>query len=149
MKRNSPEPKTMKTNLLCKVSSIVHAVTSRPVLSRLRLAAAGTLVLAGAALAATLMQPPKLPWAVPTVAISDNPYSAVTGVAVDPATNTIYVANLVAGDQIQDNTIAVIDGRRCSAMNASHCTRLAQMTNVGPGPVLAYFRSSNSNALCD
>ena len=59
--------------------------------------------------------------------------------AVDPATNTIYVANLVAGDQIQDSTIAVIDGRRCSAMNASHCTRLAQLTHVGPAPFWLTF----------
>ena len=69
----------------------------------------------------------------------DKPDNAVTGVAVDPATNTIYVASLVAGDQIHENTIAVIDGRRCSAMNASHCTRLAQMTNVGPAPFWLTF----------
>jgi YVTN family beta-propeller protein len=131
----------MKTNLLCKIFSIIHAVIfSRPSLSRLRLATAGTLFLAAAGLAATaVVHPPKLPWAVPTVAIADNPYNAVTGVAVDPATNTIYVASLVAGDQIQDNTIAVIDGRRCSAMNASHCTRLAQLTNVGPAPFWLTF----------
>ena len=107
--------------------------------SRLRLATAGILILGAAGLAATSMHPPKLPWAVPTVAIADNPYNAVTGVAVDPATNTIYVASLVAGDQIQDNTIAVIDGLRCSAMNASHCTRLAQLTHVGPAPFWLTF----------
>ena len=108
--------------------------------ARLRLATAGVLLLGAAGLAATCGDhPPRLPWAVPTVAIADNPYNAVTGVAVDPATNTIYVASLVAGDQIQDNTIAVIDGRRCSAMNASHCTRLAQLTHVGPAPFWLTF----------
>ena len=111
----------MKTNLLCKVSSIIHAVTSRPILSRLRLAAAGTLVLAGAALAATLMQPPKLPWAVPTATVGNAP----GGVAVDPVTDTIYVAN------VDDGTISVIDGRRCNARHASHCAPIATMTNAG------------------
>ena len=115
--------------------------TIKPAVSCLRISAAGVFLLGAAALAAVAVNPnpPKLPWAVPTVAIADNPYNAVTGVAVDPATNTIYVASLVAGDQIQDNTIAVIDGRRCSAMNASHCTRLAQMTNVGPAPFWLTF----------
>jgi DNA-binding beta-propeller fold protein YncE len=125
MKRNSPEPKTMKTNLLCKISSIIHAVIfSRPSSSRLRIAAAGTLVLAGAALAATLMQPPKLPWAVPTVTVGNAP----GGVAVDPVTDTIYVAN------VDDGTISVIDGRRCNARNASHCAPIATMTNAGLVP---------------
>ena len=96
-------------------------------------------------------KPPKLPWAVPTVTISevDAPGSAVTGVAVDAATNTIYVASLVAGDQITNNTIAVIDGSRCSAMNASHCNLAGATDQRRPCSVLAYFRSSNSNALCD
>ena len=91
MKRNSPEQKTMKTNLLCEISSIIHAVIfSRPRLSRLRLAAAGTLFLAAIGLAATAaMRPPKLPWAVPTVKVGNAP----GGVAVDRVTNTIYVAN--------------------------------------------------------
>jgi hypothetical protein len=140
-RRNSPEPKTMKTNLLCKIFSIIHAVIfSRPSLSRLRLATAGTLFLAAAGLAATAaMHPPKLPCAAPTVEISDQPYSVVQGVAVDQATNTIYVTSFVAGDQIEDSTIAVIDGRRCSATNASRCTALARMTHVGPAPIWLTF----------
>src|SRR6266550_1931027 len=74
-KRNSPEPKTMKTNLLRKIFSIIHAVIfSRPCPSRLRLAAAGTLFVAAAGLAATAaMHPPKLPWEVPTVTVGNNP----------------------------------------------------------------------------
>lgn len=107
--------------------------------SRLRLATTGLLFGGAAGLAAMCLQTPRLPWAVPTVAISDNPNSAVTGVAVDPATNTIYVASLVLGDQVSDNTIAVIDGSRCNAMHASHCSRLAQLTNVGPAPIWLTF----------
>ncbi len=107
--------------------------------SRLRLATAGILVGGAAGLAAMCLQTPRLPWAVPTAAVSDTPYSVVNGVAVDPATNTIYVASWVADDQVSDNAIAVIDGRRCSAMNASHCTRLAQLTHVGPAPTWLTF----------
>ena len=118
----------MKTNLKSKKISFCFT------LSRLRIAAAATLVVGAAGLAAASMMLPKLPWAVPTVAISDQPYSVVTGVAVDPATNTIYVASWVGGDQVEDSTIAVIDGRKCSAMNASRCTALARMSNVGPAP---------------
>jgi YVTN family beta-propeller protein len=117
--------------------------TIKLAVTRLRISAAGVLLLGAAALAAIGVNPgpPKLPWAVPTVTISevDAPGSAVTGVAVDAATNTIYVASVVAGDQITNNTIAVIDGRRCSAMNASHCTRLAQLTHVGPAPFWLTF----------
>src|SRR4029077_14850196 len=100
----------MKTNLLCKISSIIHAmIFSRPRPSRLRLAAAGTLFLAAAGLAATAaMHPPKLPWAVPTVTVGNAP----GGVAVDPVTDTIYVTN------VDDGTISVIDGRRCNARHA-------------------------------
>src|ERR1700719_265089 len=57
-------------------------IHSRSRLSRLRIAAAGTLVLAAAGLAATSMRPPKLPWAVPTVTVGNSPGTA----AVDQAT---------------------------------------------------------------
>jgi YVTN family beta-propeller protein len=107
--------------------------------SRLRLAAVGILFVGGAGLASVCLQVPRLPWTVPTAAIADNPYNVVSGVAVDPITNTIYVASWVAGDQVSENTIAVIDGRRCSAQNASHCARLAQFVNVGPGPTILTF----------
>ena len=113
--------------------------TIKPAVSCVRISAAGVLLLGAAALAAIAVNPgpPKLPWAGPTVTISevDAPGSAVFGVAVDPATNTIYVASFVVDDQITNNAITVIDGRRCSATNASHCTPLARMTNVGPAPM--------------
>jgi DNA-binding beta-propeller fold protein YncE len=112
----------MKTNLLCKISSICAMIFSRLCPSRLRLAAAGTLFLAAAGLAATAaMHPPKLPWAVPTVTVGNAP----GGVAVDPLTDTIYVTN------IDDGTISVIDGRKCNARHASRCAPIATMTNAG------------------
>ena len=91
----------------------------------MRLVAAGTLVLAAAALAATLMQPPKLPWAVPTVTVGNNP----VGVAVDTATHTVYVAN--GGG---DNTLSVIDSSKCNSRNASRCAPIATMS-VGTNPL--------------
>jgi hypothetical protein len=98
-------------------------------LSRLRIATAGMLVLGAAGLAATLMMPPKFPWAVPTVAVGINPI----GVDIDLATNTIYVAN------IADNTISVIEGRRCNSRNNSDCAPIATITNAGFGPFWPVF----------
>ena len=81
----------MKTNLLCKISSICAMIFSRPRLSRLRLATAGTLFLAAAGLAATAaMHPPKLPWAVPTVTVGNNARSESQ---LTRSRHTIYVAN--------------------------------------------------------
>ena len=120
----------MKTNLLCKISSTCAMIFSRPCPSRLRLAAAGTLFLAAAGLAATAaMYPPKLPWAVPTVKVGINPI----GVAVDRATNTIYVANALS------NSVSVIDGSTCNATNASFCSPIAKLTHVGPIPIWVTF----------
>jgi YVTN family beta-propeller protein len=123
----------MKTNLLCKISSIIHAmIFSRPCPSRLRLAAAGTLFLAAAGLAATAaMHPPKLPWAVPTVRVGHNP----VGTAVDPATNTVYVADGI------DTTLSVIDGSKCNAMDSSGCSTIATVA-VGRFPLVVLFDST-------
>jgi hypothetical protein len=105
--------------------------TINPGVSHLRIAAAGVLLLGAAALAAIVANPnpPKLPWAVPTVAVGLNP----VGVDIDLATNTIYV-----GHQ-DDNTISVIDGRSCNSSNASQCVATATMTNVGFGPLWPVF----------
>jgi DNA-binding beta-propeller fold protein YncE len=98
-------------------------------MSRLRIIAGGALFVTAAALAANALMPPKLPWAVPTVTVGINP----VGVDIDLATNTIYV-----GHQ-DDNTISVIDGRRCNSSNASQCVAVATMTNVGFGPLWPVF----------
>jgi len=62
--------------------------------SHLRIAAAGVLVLGAAALAAIVVNPnpPKLPWAAPIINVGQSG-DGLTGVAVDRATNTIYVAS--------------------------------------------------------
>jgi Uncharacterized conserved protein len=99
--------------------------------SHFRIAAAGVFLLGAAALAAVAInpKPPKLPWAVPTVQVGINPI----GVDIDLATNTIYVGNLA------DNTISVIDGRRCNSRNNSDCAPIATMTDVGFGPSWPVF----------
>src|SRR5262245_11025584 len=103
----------------------------RPRLSGFRLVAAGILFLAAAALAATAIFPPRLPWAVPTARVGSFPAT----VAVDLTTNTVYVPNP------GDNTISVIDGRHCNATNSSRCSPIATMTNVGVLPLWPTFDS--------
>jgi DNA-binding beta-propeller fold protein YncE len=102
--------------------------TSKPAASRLRIAAAGMLFLAAAALAANLIMPPRLPWAVPTVTVGNNP----VGITVDAARHTIYVANAL------DDTVSVIDSNKCNSRNSSHCTTIATIT-VGPVPFYLAF----------
>jgi YVTN family beta-propeller protein len=99
---------------------------SNSAVSRSRIAVAGILLLGAAALAAVAVNPnpPKLPWATPVIAVGTAPTTA----EVDPASNTIYVPNP------GDNTISVIDGRRCNASNHSRCSPVATMTNVGFAP---------------
>jgi len=84
----------------------------------LRIVAAGILVVAAAGLLAKSMQPPKLPWAVPTVTVGNNP----VGVAVDTATHTVYVANGF------DNTVSLIDTKKCNSRNSSGCVAVATLT---------------------
>jgi YVTN family beta-propeller protein len=62
---------------------------------------------------------------VPTVPVGGDPI----GVAVNQATNTVYVANM------NDNTVSVIDGTTCSALNDSACAKTAPTIAVGSGPL--------------
>jgi DNA-binding beta-propeller fold protein YncE len=92
--------------------------------NRLRLATASLLFVAAAALAATAAMRVHLPWAAPISQVGTVPF----GVVVDTGTNTIYVTNSL------DNTVSVIDGSQCDALDASHCSPVATMTDVGFGP---------------
>jgi DNA-binding beta-propeller fold protein YncE len=49
--------------------------------------------------------------------------------AVDPAVDTLYVANW------QDNTLSMIDEATCNATVTSGCTRAPEVVHVGKGPV--------------
>lgn len=51
------------------------------------------------------------------------------GLAVDQATDTIYVVNS------NSNTVSVIDGATCNARHASGCTRVPPTVTVGSNPV--------------
>jgi DNA-binding beta-propeller fold protein YncE len=97
----------------------------------LRLAAAGTLILAAAGLAATAMHPPEIPWAVPTAHVGHN----ALGTAVDPGTNTVYVGNGLS------DTVSVIDGSKCNSGNSSGCAPLAAIP-IGKIPTQALFDST-------
>lgn len=55
--------------------------------------------------------------------VGDSPF----GVAVDAATNTVYVANE------NSNTVSVLDGATCDATNQSNCSPVATVT-VGSAP---------------
>ena len=61
----------------------------------------------------------------PTVAVGANPVA----VAVDYATNTVYVGN---GN---DGTVSVINGATCNASHVSGCGQTAPTITVGSGPV--------------
>src|SRR5262245_61964111 len=104
--------------------------TTNAGMSHLRIAAGGVLLLGAAALAAVAVHPnpPKLPWRVPTVNVGINPVTSV----VDQATHTIYVAN------VAEDTVSVIDGRRCNSSNSSRCSPIATLT-VGPNPLFMAF----------
>ena len=99
---------------------------------RVRMIVVGILFGSAAALVAVSMTLPRLPWASPTVVVGNLPQT----VAVDLATNTIYVPNP------GDNTISIIDGRKCNSTNSSRCSSIATMTNVGFFPAWITLDSS-------
>jgi DNA-binding beta-propeller fold protein YncE len=68
------------------------------------------------------------PW--PTITVgSGTPGDEPSGVAVDVASDTVYVSNLGAG------TVSVINGATCNAMVRSGCGQTAMSVPVGDGPV--------------
>jgi YVTN family beta-propeller protein len=71
------------------------------------------------------------------------------GIAVDEATNTVYVANA-------SGTVAVVDGRRCDSANVSGCQAAVATIRVGSNPQFlavderthtVYVANSGSNTL--
>ena len=101
--------------------------------SRLRFVLAAILFVAAAGLAASAALRFKLPWGTPIATVGNFPFS----VALDAATNTIYVPNS------DDNTISVIDGSTCNAANPAHCSPIATMTNAGFGPANSIVDSAS------
>ena len=129
------------------MKNIPFYMTIKPAVSRLRIPAVGVLLLGAAALAAVAINPnpPKLPWAVPTISLPNIAEGfGADGAAVDPSTNTIYVASVGFTETGISGNIAVVDGSRCDATNASRCTPVATITDAGPAPVWMVFDPSSS-----
>jgi YVTN family beta-propeller protein len=65
--------------------------------------------------------------------VSNTPYAQVgngpVGIAVDQATDTIYVVNS------NSNTVSVINGATCNAQHASGCSHISPTVTVGSNPV--------------
>jgi DNA-binding beta-propeller fold protein YncE len=82
-----------------------------------------------------------------TAATGDNPLS----VAVDQATDTVYVANASpqnnpdgSAESLDGSTLSVIDGVHCNASSTSSCSS-ASTINVGQGPAaIAIDESTNT-----
>jgi YVTN family beta-propeller protein len=70
---------------------------------------------------------------------------APTGVAVDPATDTVYVSN---GGLIstQGHTVSVINGATCDGTHTSGCGSTPQIIDVGRGPNGVALDLSNGTA---
>ena len=71
------------------------------------------------------------PW--PTVTVGSLP----SGIAIDENTDTVYVTN--AGD----DTVSVVDGATCNALNHSGCGQKAPAVPVGSAPIGPVFDPSN------
>lgn len=64
----------------------------------------------------------------PSVTVGASPF----GIAVDQATNSVYVTSLGANDL--GDTVSVIDGATCDATHHSGCGQTAPTVKVGTGP---------------
>jgi YVTN family beta-propeller protein len=65
----------------------------------------------------------KGPW--PTITVGNMP----SGIAIDEATDTVYVAN------VGDNTVSVFNGATCNALDTVGCEQTPATVPVGLGPI--------------
>jgi DNA-binding beta-propeller fold protein YncE len=71
-----------------------------------------------------------------TVTVSGNPDESPDGVAVDEATDTVYVANVNLGPTPVDGTVSVIDGATCNATVTAGCGQTPATVTVGVSPAV-------------
>jgi DNA-binding beta-propeller fold protein YncE len=75
------------------------------------------------------------PWA--TVTVGNDP----TSVAVDEATDTVYVSN--GGDFVDPSTVSVFNGATCNAEDRGGCGQMPAEVPVGVVPIGIYADSAN------
>jgi DNA-binding beta-propeller fold protein YncE len=68
-------------------------------------------------------------------------FTTPTSVAIDPATDTIYVSNLQNGEE--SGTVSVINGATCNATTATGCGHTPPTVTVGFGPSGIAFDPAN------
>jgi len=65
-----------------------------------------------------------------TITVSGTANAGTDGVAIDDATDTVYVAN------VNLDTVSVIDGATCNGTTTSGCGQTPATVTVGPGPTV-------------
>ncbi len=66
-----------------------------------------------------------------------------TGIAVDPATNTIYTANIANGEG--PRTVSIINGATCNGRNTTGCGQTPAVAQVGFGALGIAFDRATDN----
>jgi DNA-binding beta-propeller fold protein YncE len=77
----------------------------------------------------------KGPW--PTLTVGSDPNADPSAVAIDPQTDTLYVADS------NDNTVAVFNGATCNAETSAGCGQTPAMVPVGMLPVAIFDDPAN------
>jgi DNA-binding beta-propeller fold protein YncE len=73
------------------------------------------------------------------------PYTTPAGVAIDPATDTIYVADLQNGEG--PGTVSVINGAACNAATGTGCGQTPPTVTAGFGPASIAFDPANRSVV--